>query len=279
MKKYLAVFDRYKFSKSTLNYAIQLTQLHEAQLVAVFLDEFNLNIYNSNAFYKAKGIQEDNNRRINKDDLDRQKRADILIQKACDKAKIKYSIHLDTKIAEMELKQESSFADLIIVNKTETFTRFLEKIPSRFIRNILSGVHCPVLVVPDIFKPLDKIVLLYDGGPSSLHAIKMFSYLLPVLKELPVEIVTVNEYYLANLKLPGNKLMREFVKMHFPKAKITVFKGNAEEQIIGHLRNHKENALLVLGAYKRSELSRLFKISMADTMMRELDTPLFIAHS
>lgn len=37
--------------------------------------------------------------------------------------------------------------------------------------------------------------------------------------------------------------------------------------------------LVVLGAYRRNELSRWFKTSMADTLMKELDTPLFIAHN
>ena len=107
----------------------------------------------------------------------------------------------------------------------------------------------------------------------------MFSYLLGSLKTLPVEIFTVKDAFLDSLRLPDNKLMREYIKRHFPHAKITVVKGNPEEEVVGHLRNHKENELVVLGAYRRSELSRLFKTSMADMLMKELDTPLFIAHS
>jgi len=48
---------------------------------------------------------------------------------------------------------------------------------------------------------------------------------------------------------------------------------------VGYLRNHKENELVVLGAYRRSEMSRWFKNSMADILMRELNTTLFIAHN
>jgi nucleotide-binding universal stress UspA family protein len=73
--------------------------------------------------------------------------------------------------------------------------------------------------------------------------------------------------------------MRKFIKRHFPKAKYIVEKGRAEEQILGHLRYHKGNELVVLGAYRRSEISRWFKTSMADVLMKELDTPLFIAHN
>jgi hypothetical protein len=36
---------------------------------------------------------------------------------------------------------------------------------------------------------------------------------------------------------------------------------------------------VVLGAYQRSEVSRWFKTSMADILMRELNVPMFIAHN
>jgi hypothetical protein len=45
------------------------------------------------------------------------------------------------------------------------------------------------------------------------------------------------------------------------------------------LRYHKGNELVVLGAYRRSQISRWFKTSMADILMKELETPLFIAHN
>ena len=73
--------------------------------------------------------------------------------------------------------------------------------------------------------------------------------------------------------------MREFIKRHFPTAEYHVEKGIAEQTIVGHLVNRSENELVVLGAYQRSELSRLFKTSMADILMKEVDTPLFIAHN
>lgn len=279
MKKFLAVFDGYKMSKSTLQYAIQLTQAADAHLVGVFLDEFIYRSYNVATVIKT---YKDYNAAIKTlDAKDKKKRDESAqqFQKACSKAAIRFSIHRDKSIAIQELKHESMFADLIIINEYETFTKFRDQPPTRFMKDLLGDVQCPVLVVSNNFKPVDKIVLLYDGGPSALYAVKMFSYLFGNLLDLPVEVFTVKDHFMATSRVPDNKLMREFIKRHFPKAGFTVVKGNAEEQIIGHLRNHKENELVVLGAYRRSELSRWFKTSMADTLMKELDTPLFIAHN
>lgn len=279
MKKFLAVFDGYKFSKSTMNYAIQLAQLSEAHLVGVFLDDFIYHTYSYRKVFDESETPYKTIKELDTADQDKRDQAVSVFQKACGKAKINFSVHRDESIAIQELKHESLFADLIIINKGESFTRFREKTPTRFIKNLLSDMQCPVLVVPGSFISIDRIVLLYDGRPSSLFAIKMFSYLLGGLKTLPVEIFTAKDTFLDNLRLPDSKLVRELIKRHFPHAKITVVKGDPHKEIAGHLRNHKENELVVLGAYRRSELSRLFKISMADMLMKELDTPLFIAHS
>jgi nucleotide-binding universal stress UspA family protein len=279
MKKFLAVFDGYKMSKSTLDYAIQMTQATNSHLVGVFLDEF---IYRTYSVTKIIKTYEDYDSVIKKlDAKDKVKRdnAAIQFQKACEKAKITFSIHRDKSIALQELKHESMFADLIIINEYETFTKYKEQLPTRFIKDLLGDVQCPVMVVPNAFKQVDKIVLLYDGGPSALYAVKMFSYLFGDLQDLPIEVYTVKDHYMPSLRLPDNKLMREFIKRHFPKATFIVVKGDAEKQIQSYLRNHKENELVVLGAYRRTELSRWFKTSMADILMKELDTPLFIAHS
>ena len=279
MLNYLAVFDGYKISKSTINYAIQIAKASKAHLVGAFLDEF---IYRSYNVYKVMTTNKNYDAVIKElDENDKTKRDEAvhIFQTACEKSGISFSIHRNKSIALQELKHESIFADLVIINEFETFTTYKQQSPTRFIKELLSDAQCPVLVVPNTFKPVDKIVLLYDGAPSSVYAVKMFSYLFGNVPDLPVEVYTVKEEAKANLHLPDNKLMREFIKRHFPKATFTVAKGNAEEHIQGYLQNHKENELVVLGAYRRSEVSRWFKTSMADILMRKLNTPLFIAHS
>lgn len=278
MKKFLAVFDGFKMSATTLDYAIQLTSAANAHLVGVFLDEFIYRSYSVTGVIKTYKDYESAIKMLDEKDKKKRDEAASRFQKACSKAGIKFSIHRNKNIAIQELKHESMFADLVIINEYETFTRTKEEPPTRFIKDLLTDVQCPVLVVPDKHKTVDKIILLYDGGPSALYACKMFSYLLGNMADLPVEVLTIKTRD-NTLRLPDNKLMREFIKRRFPKAIYTVKKGNAEEQVIAHLRNHKENELVVLGAYRRSELSRWFKTSMADVLMKQLDTPLFIAHN
>ena len=197
---------------------------------------------------------------------------------ACQASGLEYTIHHDRNVAIQELKHESIYADLLIIDSRETLTHYTENIPTRFIRDLLGDVQCPVLVVPKKYKPVEKIILLYDGEPSSVHAVKMFGYSLSQLKHLDTEVLSVNPHS-STLHLPDNKLMKEFMKRHFPKAKYSVAKGVAEEEIIKHLKREKDNAIIVLGAYRRGAVSRWFRESMADVLMREVGMPLFIAHN
>jgi nucleotide-binding universal stress UspA family protein len=106
----------------------------------------------------------------------------------------------------------------------------------------------------------------------------MFSYTLPSLKQYPTEVISVNEPK-QSLHLPENKLMKEFMKRHFPKAEFTVLKGLAEVEIVDYLKRQKEMPLIILGAYRRGMVSRWFRASMADVLMKDLKLPLFIAHN
>ncbi len=276
MKKFLVVFDGYKMSESSLQYAIQLTQMNNAHLVGVFLDEV---VYHTYSVYKVMTNAADFQKKLEElDQKDQKKRDDAVLsfRKACEFAKINFSVHRDTSIAFRELKHESIFADLVIIDEYETFSRFKESLPTSFIKELLGDVQCPVLVTPAAFKKIDKIVLLYDGRPYALHSIKMFSYVLGCMRELPVEIITVRNKEKADRHLPDKQLMKEFIKRHFDNVKYTVLKGAPEQQIVAYLRSSAQNVLVVLGAYQRSDISRWFKVSMADVLMEALEAPLFI---
>jgi hypothetical protein len=151
-------------------------------------------------------------------------------------------------------------------------------LPTRFIRDLLCDTQCPILLVQQKYEPLKKIILLYDGEPSSVHAIKMFSYLLPHFKNLEAEVISVKPVD-TSLHVPDNKLMKEFMKRHYPNANYTIVKGWAEDEIVKRLKKEPANSIVVLGAYKRSSLSRWLRESMADTIMKEVKLPLFIAHN
>jgi nucleotide-binding universal stress UspA family protein len=278
MKKFIAAFDGLKFSDATKDYAIHLAKHANAFLAGIFLDDFTYNSYKIYDLIAKEGVSDKRLKQFEQKDTDTRNEAAAAFDAACHKPGLQYSIHRDRSIAIQDLLHESIYADLLVIDSKETFTHYEEKAPTRFVRELLTDVQCPVLLVPQKYRPVQKIVLLYDGEPSSVHAIKMFHYTLASLAHLPVEVISVKNPG-NDSHVPDNKLMKEFMKRHYPKATYTVLKGLPEPVIIDHLKQIKENVLIVAGAYRRSAVSRWFKISMADVLMKEIKAPIFVAHN
>jgi len=279
MKKILAAIDGLKFSESTCNYAIELAKKSKAYLVGVFLDDYS---YHSPKIYELvrsdDEISEQELKQYENEDKMSRDIAAANFKSACEEEAINYCVHHDRNIAIHELLHESIYADLVVIDAKETLTHYEENLPTRFVRELLSNVECPVLVVPNAFKQIKKIVLLYDGESASVYAIKLFSYLFPDLEKMETEIISVKTID-KDMQGPGNRLMKEFIKRHFPNAVYTTLSGLPDMEIVNYLKNRGEGELIVLGAYRRGAVSMWFKPSLADTLIQELRSPVFIAHN
>jgi len=279
MKKFIAAFDGLKFSEANMRYAIFLAKRGNAHLVGVFLEDFTVHSYSiaDITTYEGQSFDSHMNELNDKDQVERNESVEIF-ENACKNAGLNYSVHRDKNIALQDLLHESIYADLLIINLEETLTRYEETVPTRFMKDLLSDVQCPVVITPSKYKPIDKIIMLYDGEPSSVHAARTFSYLFDPVKDLETEVLTVKAVE-ESMHLPDNRLIKEFIKRHYPKAEYILLKGIAEEEIIRYLHHEKKDPMVVAGAYRRGRLSRLFHPSMADHLMRHLKMPLFIAHN
>jgi len=247
-------------------------------LVGIFLNDITYHSYKFSEVLDEHGaIAEKQKNIFDQRDKETRKDAEISFEEYCQEAELNYSIHYNRLIAIQELLHESIYSDLLVIDANETFNRYEKEPPTYFIQDLLTDVHCPVLLVPKKYKPIEKIIFLYDGEPSSVYAIKMFSHVLNSLKNLPVEVLSVKSSD-QSLHVPDNALMKEFMKRHFPNASYTVLKGEAESEIISYFKAQHENILAVLGAYKRGMISQWFRESMADVLMKQFKIPLFVAH-
>jgi nucleotide-binding universal stress UspA family protein len=278
MKKIIAAFDGLKFSNSTKEYAIHVASISNAHLVGVFLEDISYASYKIDELVDSEGVSVKKQSELEEKDEQTRYHSVKIFENACEKAGINFTVHRDRRYAFNELLHESIYSDLLIIDSSETLIHYEEKAPTKFIQHTLAKVHCPVIVVPDKYKPIEKIILSYDGTPSSVYAIKTFSYLFPSLMHLPVELLSVNNPN-QSLHLADDMLMKEFMKWHYPKnVQYIILKGEASTKILSYLKRQHQNLLVILGAYSRSEVSRLINESLADALIKNIHLPLFLAH-
>ncbi|WP_343302657.1 universal stress protein [Chitinophaga niabensis] len=277
MKKITVVFDGLRLSESALQYAIFLGKKVSAHISALFLDDFTYNSYNMYQLIR-EGASENEVRDFDLRDRTQRGTAGRYVEAALQQAGLSCSIHHGGNIAIQDVLEDSVYSDLIIVDIHESFTQEKKLPPTRFMRDLLTDTQCPVLIIPSTYREISKAILLYDGEPSSVYAIKMAGYLLPWINRLPAEVLSINNKEAVE-QLNDNRLMDEFMQTYFPAAPIKVMQGPPETVIVDQLKEQEPGTMVILGAYRRSAVSRFFRMSMADVLMSNLQLPLFIAHN
>ncbi|QHS55323.1 universal stress protein [Mucilaginibacter sp. 14171R-50] len=276
MKKIIAAFDGLKFSKGTLDYAIELAVRGKSVVTGVFLEDFLYHSFNLFDMVGSEGISKTKLNHLLKKDQETRQAAVALFEQTCKKRGIEYLLHQDKRFAIDDLLKESIYADLTIIGAAETLNHFEQAKPTPFVRQLLAGTQSPVLVVPATHQLIERVVILYDGHPSSVYALKMFTYLFPWTVKYPSEIVYVSDKELD--LLPDGNLIGEYTRSHFAKPLLTQLTGQPDETLVAHLRKAEPGTVVIMGAYSRGALSRMFNSSMANILMEALDLPLFIAH-
>jgi len=199
-----------------------------------------------------------------------------LFKEECLSNGIEYRIHEDGKSWDIdELIKESRFSDLVVISEELFFRNWGNKQPNHFLREVMHGCECPVIVIPENFNSVEKILIAYDGKPSSVFALKMFSLLFPTYSNLETNILYIKDE--ENENIPEVKQLQEYILTHFLNAKIK--KLHSDRKSISNWISNNKNALLVTGAFSRSGLSTLLKDSFVAEVIKNHSIPVFIAHN
>ncbi|MCY7423062.1 MAG: universal stress protein [Chitinophagaceae bacterium] len=166
------------------------------------------------------------------------------------------------------INDETAFADYVLCDADLDLELF--SLP-----NFISSSHCPVLLIPDATKFFDHVIFTFDGHMSSIHAMKQFAYLFSKYKQLKVSLVTVLPP--GNAAMDYDQLVREWISVHFPNAAIEILQGDVKSQLPAFI-NQLPKSIVVMGAFGRNALSKLFKESLVPAILKGTKAPLFISH-
>ncbi|WP_143080987.1 universal stress protein [Chitinophaga rupis] len=276
MQKVLYVTDAVRFNKQSFDFACTLCNINGAMLTGLFLENLELesgawDVIEATAFSvnaqevavkeKRKNYCEENIRYFNE---------------ACALRGISHHAHRNRGVPVAEVVRESRYADLIIADAATTFAETRDAVPSAFVKDILKQAECPVVIAPDGFESIEKVIFTCDNSRAAMYAIKQFTYLFPQLHHRKAVLLNVSE--------PGKTLgedkykLKEWLKAHYDNIEVVLLEdSNVKACLLEYLLKQK-NAFIVMGAYGRSTLSNLLSPSHAAPVVKLITQPVFIAH-
>jgi nucleotide-binding universal stress UspA family protein len=273
MKKVLLAFDGTAFSEGTFNFVRQLNERQPILAVAVFVPQVS---FASLWSYGAAAGGPDFIPLLEQSEADQVQANIHRFETLCAQNGIRYSVHKHFyDFALPELKEESRFADLLVVSSEKFYQQSGTDEASGFLRDVVHAAECPVVVVPEHFVFPGKNILAYDGSASSVYAIKQFAYLFPELLANKSLLVYLKED--TDATIPAHSQISELAGAHFPNLE-QIGLHMAPRKEFGQWVAANEDALLVCGAYGRSLVSQLFRKSFVSDIIAVHKLPVFIAH-
>jgi hypothetical protein len=194
----------------------------------------------------------------------------------CEQSNIPFSLHDNSSHWDKNLLiKESRFADLILISGEHFYAETDNSRPNQYLREALVLAECPVLVVPENFKPIEHLFMAYDGSRESIFAIKQFCNLFPDLIDLPTEILYIHED--DDNTIPDLENLQQFSRLKFDSVSFSKLQFNAGKYFSTWI-SEKKNVLLVSGSFGRSGISYIGKRSFAEHIIHDHQSPIFIAH-
>lgn len=273
MKKIVLACDGKNFSSAVFTFLEQLNETEPILLTGAFFLSVDYRILIPSSIYPdpeplAELVAEERVNVIKSIELFKEK---------CRSSGIKYRLHEEGKSWDIiALVRKSRFSDLLVVSEELFFKSWGSKQPNHFMRQVLHDSECPVIVIPENYTTIKKIVAAYDGKRQSVFALKLFSLLFPQFKKLETTIVYIKDD--ENDRIPDVEYLEEYVTRHFPNANIEKLHFDASKHLAEWVQSTK-NTLLVTGAFSRSGLSSLVKESFVEHLIKEHRVPVFIANN
>lgn len=185
-------------------------------------------------------------------------------------------IEVETRLRQGDLVEtvaaKEETGEMIVLGKRgEAAVHATEHLGSNLER-IVRASHKPVFIANRAFKPVERVLVAFDGAASSLKAVDFIARS-PLFAGLDVALVFAGKETPEITKSLGSAVST--LKAGGIEAK-TIIQGGEPEKVLSQLTAQDGHELLVMGAYGHSRIRSLLIGSTTTEMIRSCHVPVLI---
>jgi len=177
--------------------------------------------------------------------------------------------HGDVVEAIAEIEGE---ARVILIGKRGEDADFARGHLGSNLERIVRAAHRPVFVAARAFRPIEKVLVAYDGGASAMKAVDHIARS-PLFADLAITVVTVGAESAAVQK--GLADAQALLKAAGIEAATRIVPGQPETEL-GKLVEDEGFGMVVMGAYGHSRIRSLIIGSTTTEMIRSCKVPVLL---
>ena len=170
------------------------------------------------------------------------------------------------------LAEQEAGAELVLIGKRGEAADFAEGHLGSNLERIVRASHRPILVAARAFRPMSKVLVAWDGGPSAMRVIDHIAHS-PLYKGLAVTVATVGNA--SDAVRRDLEDARAILTAAGLDASTEILSGQPETAL-GALVESVPYDLLVMGAYGHSRIRSLIIGSTTTAMLRSCKVPVVL---
>ena len=163
--------------------------------------------------------------------------------------------------------------DLIVLEKQDESAQLASGQLGANIEKIVRGSHKPCLVTSQQFKPIERVLIAYDGSPSS-QKILQFIADSSLFEGLELHIVTVAQSAADETAIAQIESAKQWLQAGFEPV-CSVIEGHSEQAISDYVSD-RDISLLLMGAYGHRRIRHLVIGTLTAQMLRSSQIPVLL---
>jgi len=205
-----------------------------------------------------------------------QKRGRLILDDASEKLQTAGVEHVTTRMRNGELVESvtssEATVDLILIGKRGEGADFDKLHPGSNLERVARSCSKPIIVASRAYKPVDRVLVAFDGGASCGRAIDFIASE-KLLTNLPIKLLMVgddNAVPKKSLEEAANKLQRAGHPV------TTEILPGITEEVIAAAVEKESHDLLVMGAYGHSRIRNMIIGSTTTAMIISCKIPILL---
>lgn len=170
------------------------------------------------------------------------------------------------------LAEAEKEADLVLVGKRGEAADFAKGHLGSNLERIARSAERPIFVVARSFRPVSRVLIAYDGGPSAMRAVDHAARS-PLFADLDIRVLTVGAGSADQRKQLENARATLEAGRH---AATTELVAGQPEKVIAETVEREAVDLLIMGAYGHSRIRSMVVGSTTSEMIRACKIPVLL---
>ena len=171
------------------------------------------------------------------------------------------------------LEKFEAGCDLVVIGKRGEAAEFASEHLGANIERIVRSSHKSCLVTSDRFKPIERVLIAYDGSPTSQKILQFIAS--SIFEGLELHILTVTESTADQKAIAKIESAKQLAQQAGFEPVCSLLEGHSEEAISNYVSD-RDISLLLMGAYGHRRIRHLVIGTTTAQMLRSSQIPVLL---